>query len=117
MVPAAEARNTPSPYPTPSPTPDPYFMHFDPRREHQDYKQAQHRLEETHREKVTKVCVCSSLRARSPAGRGTGATSHGPWPPLAWPRRDGHLADDGGWRPDQRINANLRNLGVPLAGV
>ncbi|XP_052127408.1 amyloid-beta-like protein isoform X2 [Frankliniella occidentalis] len=50
----AENRNTPSPYPTPSPTPDPYFLHFDPRREHQDYKQAQHRLEETHREKVMK---------------------------------------------------------------
>lgn len=52
-VPPAQPRNTPSP--TPSPTPDPYFLHFDPRREHQDYKQAQHRLEETHREKVTKV--------------------------------------------------------------
>ncbi|XP_052127417.1 amyloid-beta-like protein isoform X3 [Frankliniella occidentalis] len=64
----AENRNTPSPYPTPSPTPDPYFLHFDPRREHQDYKQAQHRLEETHREKVTKThrvqkCLQKLLRA------------------------------------------------------
>jgi amyloid beta A4 protein len=66
------------------PTPDPYFTHFDPRMEHQSYKvietffeksfnktlilsnfcffhfirilkEAQQRLEETHREKVTKV--------------------------------------------------------------
>ncbi|XP_026482604.1 amyloid-beta-like protein [Ctenocephalides felis] len=36
-------------------TPDPYFTHFDPRVEHQNYKEAQQRLEETHREKVTKV--------------------------------------------------------------
>lgn len=35
--------------------PDPYFTHFDPRNEHQSYKEAQKRLEETHREKVTKV--------------------------------------------------------------
>lgn len=40
---------------TPMPTPDPYFTHFDPRIEHESYKQAQERLEETHREKVTKV--------------------------------------------------------------
>lgn len=67
----AEPRNTPSPYPTPAPTPDPYFLHFDPRREHQDYKQAQHRLEETHREKVTKVCVarCYVRPGGSLAGR------------------------------------------------
>lgn len=37
------------------PTPDPYFTHFDPRIEHQAYKEAQLRLEELHREKVTKV--------------------------------------------------------------
>lgn len=37
------------------PTPDPYFTHFDPRNEHQSYKEAQERLEETHREKVTHV--------------------------------------------------------------
>lgn len=37
------------------PTPDPYFTHFDPRNEHQSYKEAQERLEETHREKVTRV--------------------------------------------------------------
>ncbi|XP_065347111.1 amyloid-beta-like protein isoform X3 [Cloeon dipterum] len=37
------------------PTPDPYFTHFDPRGEHQAYKEAQQRLEEMHREKVTKV--------------------------------------------------------------
>lgn len=36
-------------------TPDPYFTHFDPRNEHQSYKDAQERLEETHREKVTRV--------------------------------------------------------------
>lgn len=36
-------------------TPDPYFTHFDPRVEHQSYKEAQERLEEAHREKVTRV--------------------------------------------------------------
>ncbi|XP_060532115.1 amyloid-beta-like protein [Cylas formicarius] len=36
-------------------TPDPYFTHFDPRNEHQSYREAQERLEETHREKVTRV--------------------------------------------------------------
>lgn len=60
---------TPSPTPSPArhlqpaspapvtqvPTPDPYFTHFDPRLEHQAYKDAQQRLEEMHREKVTKV--------------------------------------------------------------
>uniref|UniRef100_A0A1Y1MPM3 Amyloid-beta-like protein n=3 Tax=Neoptera TaxID=33340 RepID=A0A1Y1MPM3_PHOPY len=40
---------------TPLPTPDPYFTHFDPRNEHQSYKEAQERLEEAHREKVTRV--------------------------------------------------------------
>lgn len=39
----------------PPSTPDPYFTHFDPRIEHQAYKEAQQRLEEMHREKVTKV--------------------------------------------------------------
>lgn len=39
------------------PTPDPYFTHFDPRMEHQAYKEAQQRLEEAHREKVTKVMI------------------------------------------------------------
>ncbi|XP_031635265.1 amyloid-beta-like protein, partial [Contarinia nasturtii] len=34
---------------------DPYFTHFDPRSEHQSYKEAQQRLEEMHREKVTRV--------------------------------------------------------------
>lgn len=38
-----------------APTPDPYFTHFDPRVEHQSYKEAQERLEESHREKVTRV--------------------------------------------------------------
>jgi amyloid beta A4 protein len=66
---------TPSPTPAPArhlqpassapvtqvPTPDPYFTHFDPRLEHQAYKDAQQRLEEMHREKVTKV---STLKAR-----------------------------------------------------
>ncbi|XP_055607742.1 amyloid-beta-like protein isoform X3 [Uranotaenia lowii] len=37
------------------PTPDPYFTHFDPRYEHQNFKEAQQRLEESHREKVTRV--------------------------------------------------------------
>ncbi|XP_055715596.1 amyloid-beta-like protein isoform X1 [Phlebotomus papatasi] len=37
------------------PTVDPYFTHFDPRLEHQSYKEAQQRLEEAHREKVTRV--------------------------------------------------------------
>ncbi|XP_039293208.1 amyloid-beta-like protein [Nilaparvata lugens] len=37
------------------PTPDPYFTHFDPRAEHKAYKEALQRLEEVHREKVTKV--------------------------------------------------------------
>ncbi|XP_045524453.1 amyloid-beta-like protein isoform X3 [Pieris brassicae] len=32
-------------------TSDPYFSHFDPRTEHQSYKDAQQRLEENHREK------------------------------------------------------------------
>lgn len=40
---------------TVQPTPDPYFTHFDPRTEHQSYKEAQQRLEESHREKVTRV--------------------------------------------------------------
>jgi amyloid beta A4 protein len=62
---------TPSPTPAPArhlqpassapvtqvPTPDPYFTHFDPRLEHQAYKDAQQRLEEMHREKVTKVSM------------------------------------------------------------
>lgn len=39
-------------------TPDPYLTHFDPRSEHQSYKQAQMRLEEVHKEKVTKVSGC-----------------------------------------------------------
>ncbi|XP_012267087.2 amyloid-beta-like protein isoform X2 [Athalia rosae] len=38
----------------PHATPDPYLTHFDPRSEHQSYKQAQMRLEEVHKEKVTK---------------------------------------------------------------
>ncbi|XP_063977486.1 amyloid-beta-like protein isoform X2 [Diachasmimorpha longicaudata] len=38
----------------PQGTPDPYLTHFDPRSEHQSYKQAQMRLEEVHKEKVTK---------------------------------------------------------------
>ncbi|XP_048521572.1 amyloid-beta-like protein isoform X4 [Dendroctonus ponderosae] len=41
--------------PTTEATPDPYFTHFDPRNEHNSYKEAQERLEETHREKVTRV--------------------------------------------------------------
>ncbi|KAL5275804.1 APLP2 family protein [Megaselia abdita] len=41
--------------PTNQPTVDPYFTHFDPRLEHQSYKVSQKRLEENHREKVTRV--------------------------------------------------------------
>ncbi|XP_046803535.1 amyloid-beta-like protein isoform X5 [Lucilia cuprina] len=41
----------PMPPTTGQPTPDPYFTHFDPHYEHQSYK----RLEESHREKVTRV--------------------------------------------------------------
>jgi amyloid beta A4 protein len=66
---------TPSPTPAPArhlqpassapvtqvPTPDPYFTHFDPRLEHQAYKDAQQRLEEMHREKVTKVSTLKQL--------------------------------------------------------
>lgn len=40
---------------TVQPTADPYFTHFDPHYEHQSYKEAQQRLEENHREKVTRV--------------------------------------------------------------
>lgn len=36
-------------------TRDPYMINFDPRSEHKSYKQAQMRLEEVHKEKVTKV--------------------------------------------------------------
>ncbi|XP_067011782.1 amyloid-beta-like protein isoform X1 [Anabrus simplex] len=68
-APASKQQNIPTPSPTaapassaplpshntPVPTPDPYFTHFDPRVEHQMYKDAQQRLEEMHREKVTKV--------------------------------------------------------------
>ncbi|XP_022912595.1 amyloid-beta-like protein [Onthophagus taurus] len=59
---AATVKPTPAPTTTTTtmkttsvPTPDPYFTHFDPRNEHQSYKEAQERLEETHREKVTRV--------------------------------------------------------------
>uniref|UniRef100_A0A224XKV8 Putative conserved plasma membrane protein n=1 Tax=Panstrongylus lignarius TaxID=156445 RepID=A0A224XKV8_9HEMI len=46
----------PPPRPTTGlPTADPYFTNFDPRAEHQAYKEALQRLEELHREKVTKV--------------------------------------------------------------
>ncbi|XP_073830984.1 amyloid-beta-like protein isoform X5 [Musca autumnalis] len=49
----------PMPPTTGQPTPDPYFTHFDPHYEHQSYKvsqkEAQQRLEESHREKVTRV--------------------------------------------------------------
>lgn len=37
------------------PTPDPYFTHFEPKDEHHAFKEALQRLEEMHREKVTKV--------------------------------------------------------------
>ncbi|XP_043474352.1 amyloid-beta-like protein isoform X3 [Leptopilina heterotoma] len=46
--------------PTTTPTQgtrDPYMTNFDPRSEHKSYKQAQMRLEEVHKEKVTKESV------------------------------------------------------------
>lgn len=53
---STQAPTTEPPRPTTGiPTPDPYFTNFDPRAEHQAYKEAQQRLEELHREKVTKV--------------------------------------------------------------
>ncbi|CAG9583354.1 unnamed protein product [Danaus chrysippus] len=58
---AAPSTTTPTTTTTTTTTPastatsDPYFSHFDPRTEHQSYKDAQQRLEETHREKITKV--------------------------------------------------------------
>ena len=53
---STQAPTTDPPRPTTGvPTPDPYFTNFDPRAEHQAYKEAQQRLEELHREKVTKV--------------------------------------------------------------
>lgn len=51
-VPISTSTQQPS---QPQGTPDPYLTHFDPRSEHQSYKQAQMRLEEVHKEKVTKV--------------------------------------------------------------
>uniref|UniRef100_T1JN54 Beta-amyloid-like protein n=1 Tax=Strigamia maritima TaxID=126957 RepID=T1JN54_STRMM len=48
----SEEQVTPS---TPSSTPDYYYSHFDAKREHEEFKAAEKRLEETHREKVTKV--------------------------------------------------------------
>lgn len=39
----------------PSATPDYYFSHFDPKREHEEFKAAEKRLEDNHKEKVTKV--------------------------------------------------------------
>ncbi|XP_064536924.1 amyloid-beta-like protein isoform X3 [Drosophila montana] len=54
---AAVAAGVPigAPPSTAQPTSDPYFTHFDPHYEHQSYKEAQQRLEESHREKVTRV--------------------------------------------------------------
>ncbi|XP_050423095.1 amyloid-beta-like protein isoform X2 [Adelges cooleyi] len=49
------SRTTPSGPVRNLPTPDTYFTHFDPRDEHKSYKEALNRLEELHREKVTKV--------------------------------------------------------------
>lgn len=50
----------------PQGTPDPYLTHFDPRSEHQSYKQAQMRLEEVHKEKVTKVSsIDRSVRSKA----------------------------------------------------
>ncbi|EDW07494.2 LOW QUALITY PROTEIN: uncharacterized protein Dmoj_GI14839 [Drosophila mojavensis] len=52
---AAAAAGVGAPPSTAQPTSDPYFTHFDPHYEHQSYKEAQQRLEESHREKVTRV--------------------------------------------------------------
>merc|ERR1712025_819506 len=40
---------------TTRPTADPYFTHYDPRDEHEAYKEAERRFEEHHRSKVSKV--------------------------------------------------------------
>merc|ERR1712080_439946 len=40
---------------TTRPTADPYFTHYDPRDEHDAYKEAERRFEEHHRAKVSKV--------------------------------------------------------------
>lgn len=49
-------QTTPRTSETPA-TQDPYFTHFDPRIEHQSFKDAQQRLEETHREKVHRLLL------------------------------------------------------------
>ena len=43
--------------PKPSPTPDPYLTHYNPKKERDDFLDAEQRLEERHRERVTKVTV------------------------------------------------------------
>lgn len=45
----------------PTATPDYYFSHFDPKKEHEEFKAAEKRLEDNHREKVTKVCNLNVL--------------------------------------------------------
>ncbi|XP_043288441.1 amyloid-beta-like protein isoform X4 [Venturia canescens] len=56
-MPLPVSSSTLQPSQQPQGTPDPYLTHFDPRSEHQSYKQAQMRLEEVHKEKVTKEAV------------------------------------------------------------
>ncbi|EFX86398.1 hypothetical protein DAPPUDRAFT_313180 [Daphnia pulex] len=41
--------------PKPSPTPDPYLTHYNPKKERDDFLDAEQRLEERHRERVTKI--------------------------------------------------------------
>lgn len=53
--PTTTAAAPPTAHLEPTVTQDPYFTHFDPRIEHQSFKDAQQRLEETHREKVGSV--------------------------------------------------------------
>jgi len=41
--------------PKPSPTPDPYLTHYNPKKERDDFLDAEQRLEERHRDRVTKI--------------------------------------------------------------
>ncbi|XP_043288439.1 amyloid-beta-like protein isoform X2 [Venturia canescens] len=70
-MPLPVSSSTLQPSQQPQGTPDPYLTHFDPRSEHQSYKQAQMRLEEVHKEKVTKDWSdleerYQDIRARNP---------------------------------------------------
>lgn len=63
-VPVLPVVTTPKASETPA-TQDPYFTHFDPRIEHQSFKDAQQRLEEIHREKVSRSLTIDSSNNRT----------------------------------------------------